>query len=60
MGVVAHPQGPLAHRVLVLVGSQCPLAIGLRGEGAEVGTHLWTGEGRSVGSQLLPGAPLLS
>lgn len=57
VGVVAHPQGPLAHGMLLLVGSECSLAISLSGEGIEMGTHLWMGESRSVGTQLLPMLP---
>lgn len=47
VGVVARPQGALAHGALFPVGSECSLPIGLRGEGVEMGTHLWT-EGRVV------------
>lgn len=58
MGVVAHPQGPLAHSTLLPVGFECSLAISLRGEGIEVGAHLWT-EGR-VGVSAPGGSSRLS
>ena len=57
MGVVAHPQGSLAHRMLLLVGFECSLAISLGGEGIEMGTHLWIEGSRSVGTRRLPSAP---
>lgn len=41
VSVAAHPQGPLAHRTLFLVGSDCSLAISLGGEGVKMGAHLW-------------------
>lgn len=53
MGVVAHPQGPLAHGPLLPVGFQSVLAIGLGGEGVQVGAHLWMGHSEWVGT----GAP---
>lgn len=43
VGVVAHPQGPLAHGPLLPVGFQSILTIGLGGKGVEVGAHLWMG-----------------
>lgn len=42
MGIVAHPQGALAHGVFFPVGLKSSLAIGLRGECSKMGTHLWT------------------
>lgn len=58
VGVVPHPQGPLAHSTLLPVGFECSLAISLRGEGVEVGAHLWT-EGR-VGVSAPGGSSRLS
>lgn len=40
VGVVAHPQGPLAHGILFALGFESSLAIGLGGEGIEVRAHL--------------------
>ena len=60
MGVVAHPQGPLAHGTLFPVGFEGSLAIGLGGEGCEMGAHLQT-EGEPVSglecSRAPPGMP---
>lgn len=60
VGVVARPQGALAHGTLFPVGSERSLPIGLRGEGVEMGTHLWT-EGGVVSGMgawgLVPGFP---
>lgn len=66
VGVVAHPQGPLAHSTLFPVSFERSLAIVLGGEGIQMGAHLWTeGKSRSVGMsapgalvQVLPLAPL--
>lgn len=56
VGVVAHPQGPLAHGTLFPVGFEGSLAIGLSGEGREMGAHLWT-EGEPVSGRECSGAP---
>lgn len=42
MGVVAHPQGALAHSILFLVGFEGSLAISLSRERSKMGSHLWT------------------
>lgn len=41
MGVVAHPQGALAHSTLFAVGFESSPAVSLGGEGVEMGSHLW-------------------
>lgn len=46
VGVVAHPQGPLAHRVFFLVGFDCSLTVRLGEESIKMGGHLWL-EGRA-------------
>lgn len=47
VGIVAHPQGALAHGIFFPLGLKSSLAIGLRGECSKMGTHLWTeGENR--------------
>ena len=55
MGVVAHPQGSLAHSTLFPVGFEGSLAMGLGGEGIEMGAHLWT-EGERVSGHECSGA----
>lgn len=42
VGIVAHPQGALAHGIFFPAGLKSSLAIGLRGECSKMGTHLWT------------------
>ena len=56
VGVVAHPQGPLAYGALFPVGFEGSLAIGLSGEGREMGPHLQT-EGEAVSEHECSGAP---
>lgn len=56
VGVVAHPQGPLAYSALFPVGFEGSLAIGLGGEGRKMGAHLRT-EGELVSGHECSGAP---
>lgn len=57
MGVVAHPQGSLAHGILFPLGFERSLAVGLAGEGVELRAHLRM-EGRAgQRAQRLGGSP---